>query len=57
MFYHLDIEEQLNRIMNRISFCSVSQIKVTDSNELRDICDGVRRGSSKSVETRFELRI
>ncbi len=40
MFYHLDIEEQLSRIMNRISFRSLCQNKVTDSNELRDICDG-----------------
>jgi len=40
MFYHLDIEEQLNRIMNRISFDQLIDNKETDSNELKDICDG-----------------
>lgn len=41
MFYHLDIEQQLKRIMNKINFKEISENKSSCSNgELNDICDG-----------------
>ena len=40
MFYYLDIEQQLKRILSRIKFKNFKDNKVSSSNELNDICDG-----------------
>ena len=41
MYYHLDIEQQLQRIMNKINFKDLSENKPHQTNEdMYDICDG-----------------
>jgi hypothetical protein len=41
MYYFLDIEEQIKRILNKISFKDLSRDKISSSAEiLEDICDG-----------------
>jgi hypothetical protein len=40
MYYHLDIEQQIQRIMNNINFTAFTENQCSDSNfELNNICD------------------
>ena len=41
MYYHLDIEQQIQRIMNKINYKDLAANKAPKQNDdLHDICDG-----------------
>lgn len=40
MYYHLDIEQQLNRILKKINHSELMSSKTSTPNQLYDICDG-----------------
>ena len=51
MYYHLDIEQQLQRIMNKINYKDFSENKPHQTNgDMYDICDGAYYKSILEIE-------
>jgi hypothetical protein len=57
MYYHLDIEQQLQRIMNKINYKDFSENKPHQTNgDMYDICDGAYYKSILEIENSLKNR-